>query len=122
MGWTFMPQQPIYKQIVDHILTDIVSGHYACGERLPSVRDLSVTAAVNPNTMQRAMAELENKGLIVTQRNSGKSVTENGEAIKMARDVKAMEVAKQFISSMEALGYSKSEALEFLAAQDAKGE
>ncbi|MDO5111156.1 MAG: GntR family transcriptional regulator [Clostridia bacterium] len=122
MGWTFLPQQPIYKQIVDHILTDIVSGHYSSGERLPSVRDLSVTAAVNPNTMQRALAELESMGLIITQRNSGKSVTENEEAIKMARDTKAMEVAKQFIKSMEALGYSKKEAQEFLAAEDVKGE
>ena len=122
MGWTFMPQQPIYKQIVDHILTDIVSGHYACGERLPSVRDLSVTAAVNPNTMQRAMAELESMGLVVTQRNSGKSVTDNKEAIMTARDAKAMEVAKQFIRSMEALGYSKDDALAFLAKKDVEGE
>lgn len=122
MGWTFMPQQPIYKQIVDHILTDIVSGHYACGERLPSVRDLSVTAAVNPNTMQRAMAELESMGLITTQRNSGKSVTDNKEAIMMAREAKAMEIAKQFISSMEALGFDKTEALAFLAKKDVEGE
>lgn len=122
MGWTFMPQQPIYKQIVDHILTDIVSGCYPCGERLPSVRDLSVTAAVNPNTMQRAMAELESMGLVVTQRNSGKSVTDNKEAIMTARDAKAMEVAKQFIRSMEALGYSKDDALAFLAKKDVEGE
>ena len=120
MGWTFLPQQPIYKQLVDHILVDIVSGHYAVGERLPSVRDLSVAAAVNPNTMQRAMAELESMGLIVTQRNSGKTVTDNKEAIRMARDDKAIEVAKAFIKSMEALGYSSSEALEFLTKAERK--
>ncbi len=122
MAWKFSSQQPIYQQIIDHILMDIVSGRYACGERLQSVRELSVTAAVNPNTMQRAMAELEDMGLVVTQRNSGRFVTEDKGVIKMARDNKAAEVAKIFLMSMEALGYDRKAALAFLEEKENKGE
>lgn len=122
MGWEFSSQQPIYQQIVDHILMDIVSGRYECGARMPSVRELSVQAAVNPNTMQRAMAELESRGLVTTSRNSGRFVTEDREVIKMARDEKAIEVARLFLQSMKALGYSQAQALEFLESKDLRGE
>lgn len=121
MGWSFSGQQPIYQQIVDHILMDVVSGRYASGERMPSVRELSVQASVNPNTMQRAMAELESRGLVTTSRNSGRFVTEDKGIIKMARDEKAIEVAKLFMQSMEALGYTKKEALEFLESKELRG-
>ena len=122
MGWNFSTQAPIYQQIVDHILMDIVSGRYACGERMQSVREMSLLAAVNPNTMQRAMAELEDMGLVVTQRNSGRFVTEDREVIRMARENKAAEVAKMFLMSMEALGYDKDAALAFLTQKEMKGE
>lgn len=124
MGWKFSSQAPIYQQIVDHILTGIVSGRYQSGERLQSVRELSVQAAVNPNTMQRAMAELEDMGLVVTQRNSGRFVTENGEAIKMAKEEKAIEVARNFLISMKALGYEREEVLSLLTRvhEEGKGE
>ena len=120
MAWQFTSQQPIYQQIIDTIERRIITGAYEMGGKLPSVRELALEAAVNPNTMQRALGELEEKGLIATQRNSGKTVTDNKEAIRMARDDKAIEVAKAFIKSMEALGYSSSEALEFLTKAERK--
>ncbi len=123
MGWKFSSQAPIYQQLVDHILMDIVSGRYESGERMPSVRELSLTAAVNPNTMQRAMAELEDMGLVVTQRNSGRTVTEDKGVIRMARENKAVQVARTFLMSMEALGYDHDAALAFLTQKDeVKGE
>ena len=81
MAWELDADRPIYAQLVERIQKEIVSGKYQPGEKLPSVRDLAAVAAVNPNTMQKAFAELERSGLIVTQRTSGRAVTEDTELI-----------------------------------------
>ena len=82
MAWQFDGNRPIYAQLVEHIQYDIVSGVYPPGEKLPSVRELATLAAVNPNTMQKALAELETDGLIFTQRTAGRFVTQDVEAIR----------------------------------------
>ena len=118
MAWQFNANRPIYQQIVDEIELRILNGTYEMGMRLPSVRDLAVLAAVNPNTMQRALAELEEMGLVTTQRNTGRTVTTDETAVSRARDVKADLLAETFMMQMQALGLSRKEVLERLA----KGE
>ena len=118
MAWQFNSNRPIYIQIVDEIELRILNGTYEMGMRLPSVRDLAVLAAVNPNTMQRALAELEEMGLVTTQRNTGRTVTTDETAVSRARDIKADLFAETFMMQMQALGLSRKEVLERLA----KGE
>ena len=76
MAWSFENGRPIYTQLLEQIEQRIISGEYSAGEKLPSVRELAAEAAVNPNTMQRAMAKLEQRGLVVTNRTAGRTVTE----------------------------------------------
>ena len=118
MAWQFTSNRPIYQQIVDEIELRILNGTYEMGMRLPSVRDLAVLAAVNPNTMQRALAELEEMGLVSTQRNTGRTVTTDEAAVSRARDIKADLLAETFLMQMKALGLSRKEVLDRLA----KGE
>ena len=118
MAWQFSSNRPIYSQIVDEIELRILNGTYEMGMRLPSVRDLAVLAAVNPNTMQRALAELEEMGLVTTQRNTGRTVTTDEAVVCRARDSKADLLAETFMMQMQALGLSRKEVLERLA----KGE
>ena len=118
MAWQFNANRPIYQQIVDEIELRILNGTYEMGMRLPSVRDLAVLAAVNPNTMQRALAELEEMGLVSTQRNTGRTVTTDETVVSRARDNKADTLVETFMMQMQALGLSRKEVLERLA----KGE
>lgn len=82
MPWDLKPDRPIYTQLVEHIELMILSGVYPPGTKLPSVRDLAKEASVNPNTMQRALSKLEEDGLIITHRTSGRSITEDSGMIK----------------------------------------
>jgi GntR family transcriptional regulator len=118
LAWQFNSNRPIYIQIVDEIELRILNSTYEMGMRLPSVRDLAILAAVNPNTMQRALAELEEMGLVTTQRNTGRTVTTDESAVSRARDSKANLLAETFLMQMQALGLSRKEVLERLA----KGE
>jgi DNA-binding transcriptional regulator YhcF (GntR family) len=118
LAWQFTSNRPIYVQIVEEIELRILNGTYEKGMRLPSVRDLAMLAAVNPNTMQRALAELEEMGLVTTQRNTGRTVTTDESAVSRARDSKADLLAETFMMQMKALGLSRKEVLERLA----KGE
>ena len=120
MAWQFNSNRPIYQQIVDEIELRILNGTYEMGMRLPSVRDLAVLAAVNPNTMQRALAELEEMGLVSTQRNTGRPVTTDDSAVSRARDTKASLLAETFLMQMKALGLSRKEVLERLAKEEDK--
>jgi len=109
MTWEFTSDRPIYLQLQERIKLSIVSGKYSPGDKLPAVRDLALEAAVNPNTMQRALTELERDGLVQAHRTSGRFVTEDSEVIgKMKKDL-AMELAKAFLEKMAALGYGAAE-------------
>lgn len=109
MAWQFTAQQPIYQQIVDELELRIFNGTYPLGERMPSVRDLAMVASVNPNTMQRALSELESRGLISTQRTSGRMVTTDQEAISKAKSSKAEQLCATFMEQMRALGMNREE-------------
>ena len=81
MPWNLDSSRPIYLQIIERVQMDIITGRYQPGDKLPSVRDLAQEAAVNPNTMQKALSELERSGLIYSQRTSGRFITEDKELI-----------------------------------------
>lgn len=120
MPWDFDTDRPIYLQLMEHIQLKIISGEYAPGERLPSVRELAAEAAVNPNTMQKALTELERSGLVYAQRTSGRYITEDAQLIKNLRRETAGREAAAFLSSLKRLGFLPAEAAELL--QEAAGQ
>ena len=128
MTWSFTPDRPIYLQLQEQLKLQIVSGRYPPGDKLPAVRDLAIEAAVNPNTMQRALTELERDGLVYTQRTSGRFVTEDEEVIKKTKDELAMDLVDAFLEKMAAVGYSAKETAELIegktmiAGHQAQGE
>ena len=109
MDWIFRQDLPIYTQLTEQLTLAIISGEYSAGARLPSVRDLALEAGVNPNTMQRALTELEREGLVYAQRTAGRFVTEDFDAVERARLRIADEKAAEFLAAMEKLGFSRGE-------------
>ena len=91
MVFEFNNEQPIYIQLVEQLKIKIISGKLPSGERLPSVRELALMTKVNPNTMQKALAELEETGLIYTERTNGKFVTTDLSACMDSRFDKVIE-------------------------------
>ncbi len=116
MAWDLDADRPIYAQLVERIQMQIVSGQYPAGGKLPSVRELAAVAAVNPNTMQKAFAELERSGLIITQRTNGRTVTEDEQKIRDIKEALAQEHVNNFFTKMKELGYTEQEAIELLSA------
>ena len=114
MEWTFRGDQPIYSQLVQRIKQGIVSGELPPGARLPSVRDLAMEAGVNPNTMQRALQELEREGMVYSQRTAGRFVTEDVKQIEGAKRAFAAEHIRVFLEGMGKLGYGRAEILALL--------
>lgn len=114
MAWDLVNDRPIYTQLVEIIQMQIVSGSYPPGVKLPTVRELAATAAVNPNTMQKAFSELERSGLIITQRTNGRNVTEDKALIQNIRQKLASEYKEDFFEKMQKLGFSQKDAVEFL--------
>ena len=114
MKWQFSNDAPIYSQLIAQIKVGIVSGAFPPGERLPSVRDLATEAGVNPNTMQRALTELERDGLVYSQRTAGRFVTEDKLMIEQAKLGLAREQIQQFLQSMSRLGYEKADIVALL--------
>lgn len=111
MNWQFDDGIPIYSQLIKQIKQRIVTGSFLPGERLPSVRDMATDAGVNPNTMQRALTELEREGLVYSQRTAGRFVTEDKKLIEEARRGLAGSHIKFFLRAMTRLGYEKDEIL-----------
>lgn len=101
MDYIFDNDRPIYVQLVEKLRIEIVSVKLKSGERIPSVRELALTVRVNPNTMQKALSELENEGLIYTERTNGKFVTENRELIEKIKKELAEEKVKNYINDMK---------------------
>lgn len=114
MAWNFSSDRPIYLQIVDHIRIDIVIGKYGIGERMPSVRELAAEASVNPNTMQKALSDLEESGLLTSQRTSGRYITENTEILARSKLELANQFAEDYLEKISKLGYTAQEAAELL--------
>ena len=116
MKWQIDSDRPVYKQLIEQTEQAIVSGIFSPGERLPSVRDLAAEAGVNPNTMQRALAELERSGILYSQRTSGRFITDDKEMIDNMKYQKAEDEARNFLANMKKLGLSADEIARLLRA------
>lgn len=114
MEWRLNDSRPIWIQLTEQLTERIVSGIYPMGGKLMSVRELASEAGVNPNTMQRALAQLDAQGLTETNRTSGRSVTSNAEVLAQVRKELAKEKIKVFLDGMEILGFTRDEIIEIL--------
>lgn len=115
MTWNLDSDRPIYTQLIEQIELKICSGVYPLGSKLPSVRDLAKEASVNPNTMQRALAKLEEDGLLYTNRTSGRFVTEDLKMVKQIKNRVAQEHIDYFFTKMAELGFDKNEVITLLS-------
>lgn len=115
MQWNLSDDRPIYLQLAEQLTQRIASGFYPKGSRVPPVRELAAEAGVNPNTMQRALSQLEQEGLIVTNRTAGRTVTEDAAIIASVREALAQTHIDQYFFQMTTLGYGTEEAINLLA-------
>lgn len=115
MHWNFSGDIPIYIQIVHQLEQLIASGTIARGERMPSVRELAMEAGVNPNTMQKAFAELEKRGFVYSRRTAGRFVTDSPERLEELKRTLALRETGEFLEAMKRLGYSPEEAAQLLS-------
>lgn len=118
MQWNISGDRPIYQQLIGQLTERIVSGIFPAGAKMPSVRDLAAEAGVNPNTMQRALADLERDGLLYTQRTSGRFVTEDNQMIGEIRKRLAQARIEDFLSGMQLIGFSREETMRLLSLQE----
>ncbi len=114
MAWKISTDRPAYIQIVEIIQQRIISGLYKPGQKIKSVRDLAEEAQVNPNTMQRALQELERQGLIYSIKTTGKYVTEDNDLILRTREMFAVKTINEFFVTMSNLGFEKDEVIKLL--------
>ena len=112
MDKNLQENMPIYVQIVNKVREAIASGELAPGERVPAIRELAAEFEVNPNTMQRALTELEREGLLLSRRTSGRFVTEDAEKIRCLKTELAEDAADKFKSEMARLGFTEQEIIE----------
>lgn len=118
--WSLNSDRPIWVQLGEQLRQRIVAGIYPMGSRLPTVRDLAAEAGVNPNTMQRALAQLEADGLALSNRTSGRIVTDDVDALNEARINMAEEKIEAYLSGMADLGFTEKEAGELLRKREEK--
>ncbi len=114
MNWEFNDDMPIYLQIIDIIKAKIASGELKPKEKLKSVRELALEAGVNPNTMQKAMTELERQGIVYSQRTSGRFISEGGEVMSNLKKELQQQYIEQFVENMKKLGIEPNETLNYL--------
>jgi len=114
MEFTFDNNIPIYIQVLEYMKIYLISGVFKCGEKLPSVRDFSTTFKVNPNTMQKALAELESMKLIYTERTNGKFVTKDEKLIEKLKDEYAITLARSYFNGMKRIGLGKADSIKYL--------
>ena len=118
MEFTFDNNIPIYIQVLEYLKIYIMSGVFKSGEKLPSVREFSNTFKVNPNTMQKALGELESINLIYTERTNGKYVTKDSKLIEKLKDEYAMKLAKSYFQGMKRIGLGKADSIKYLEGID----
>ena len=117
MDFELQSSRPIWLQLAEQLARRIVTGAYPPGSRFPTVRDLAAEAGVNPNTMQRALGQLESEGLVITNRTAGRTVTEDVGVLDAMRKRLAAELREKYFSDMKELGYSRAQAAEIAAAE-----
>lgn len=118
MDFTFDNNIPIYIQLLDYLKIYLISGVFKTGDKLPSVRDFATTFKVNPNTMQKALTELEDMNLIYTERTNGKYVTNDAKLIGSLKDEYAITLAKSYFQGMRRIGLGKADSIKYLEGID----
>lgn len=111
MAWSFQSDRPVYLQIADRIKKTVLSGGYSAGEQIPTVRQLALEAAVNPNTVQRAFTELESEGIIISRGTTGRYVTEDLQIVEACRKKMAEEIVADFMENISQLSITLEEAI-----------
>ena len=121
MEWNLDDSRPIWPQIKERLMAEIAAGRYPMGESFPTVRELAEDAKVNRNTMQRALSELENEGLVITNRTAGRTVTTDRELIESIRERIAREKLDGLIGEMRTLGFSVEDIIRMISTPGADG-
>lgn len=114
MAWKFTPDRPVYLQIAERIKKSVLSGVYPPGGQIPTVRQLALEAAVNPNTVQHAFAELEHQGIILSRGTQGRFVTEDSQTIEACRTEMAQQYVRIFLRDTQQLGISADQAIRMI--------
>ena len=114
MEWNIIGGRPVYVQLVEQLELALLNGTFPPGSRVPPVRELAAEAGVNPNTMQRALQELESRGLLQAQRTAGRTVTADGQVLQTLRRGRAAALASEFLRQMKALGLGRAQTEELL--------
>ena len=114
MEWNITGGRPVYVQLVEQLELALLNGTFPPGSRVPPVRELAAEAGVNPNTMQRALQELESRGLLQAQRTAGRTVTADGQVLQTLRRGRAAALASEFLRQMKALGLGRAQTEELL--------
>ena len=120
MDWRFTDDRPIWLQLTEQLTRRIITGVYPPGSRLPPVRELAAQAGVNPNTMQRALAQLEAEGLVYTERTTGRFVTEDTALLEQLRDETARAMTAEYLEKMRGIGYGPAEAAKLMTGWETK--
>lgn len=114
MAWQFDEHTPVYLQIANRLRDEIIKGNYKKGSQIPTVRQLAIIAAVNPNTVQRALTELENEGLLCAKGTQGRFVTDNDDTLRDAANEAARLLVRDFVKKAENLAISRERLIEML--------
>ena len=122
MNWKFTGERPVYQQIMETIRGAILTGELPPGKKIPSVRDLAAEAQVNPNTMQRALTELEREGLLVSGGTSGRSVTQEQSILSAMQDAALKELARECAEKFMVFGLTPSQAAQLLLSLEEEKE
>ena len=121
MEWNLDDSRPIWPQLKEQLMREIIAGRYAMGGPFPTVRDLAEDAGVNRNTMQRAMADLEADGFLITNRTAGRVVTTDENLIGEMKRKLAEQNVEKFIGEMAAIGYTAEDVVEMIKEKEEKG-
>lgn len=122
MNWKFTGDRPVYHQIMEAVYGAVLSGQLKPGQRVPSVRELAAEAKVNPNTMQRALTELEREGLLVGGGTSGRTVTTDEAVLAAMRKNALAELARECAAKFKVFGVTPTQAAQLLLELDTEKE
>jgi len=109
LKWEIDDNKQIHQQLIDGITRRIFEGIYKPGDKIPSVRDLAIEARVNPNTIQKALQELEDNKILETRRTIGKFITKDVKRLMKIKENLSSEIAQKFIKEMRILGIGNEE-------------
>ena len=120
MAWQFNHTEAVFLQIARHLRGNILNGSYLPDQQIPSVRQLATEAAVNPNTVQKALTLLEEEGLVCTRGTVGRFVTTDAGVLDAAREKKRREVVARWLTEAKEIGLSVEEAIQYLQEEEGR--